>query len=128
MGGATPSIKARLIACFATSDGAAGILRPEMPATIFQGTQEREFVVMRIGFGLLAALMLATAVAVAQPPPPAPSKMQIAEACGADIDRLCPGVPPGQGRIKACMKAHFSQLSAPCFDTLMAAAASKKEP
>ncbi len=83
---------------------------------------------MRIGFGLLAALMLATAVAVAQPPPPAPSKMQIAEACGADIDRLCPGVPPGQGRIKACMKAHFSQLSAPCFDTLMAAAASKKEP
>lgn len=53
---------------------------------------------MRIGFGLLAALMLATAVAVAQPPPPAPSKMQIAEACGADIDRLCPGVPPGQGR------------------------------
>ena len=81
---------------------------------------------MRIGFGLLAALMLATTVADAQQPP-APNKMQIAEACGADIDRLCPGVPPGQGRIKACMKAHFSQLSAPCFDTLMAAAAAKKE-
>ncbi len=81
---------------------------------------------MRIGFGLLAALMLATSVANAQQPP-APNKMQIAEACGADIDRLCPGVPPGQGRIKACMKAHVSQLSAPCFDTLMAAAAAKKE-
>jgi hypothetical protein len=82
---------------------------------------------MRIGLGLLAALTtLATTVADAQQPP-APSKMQIAEACAADIDRLCPGVPPGQGRIKACMKAHFSQLSAACFDTLMAAAAAKKE-
>jgi hypothetical protein len=82
--------------------------------------------VMRIGFGLLAALMLATTIAGAQQPP-APSKMQIAEACGADVDRPCPGVPPGLGRIKACMKAHVSQLSAPCFDTLMAAAAAKKE-
>ncbi len=80
----------------------------------------------RIGFGLLAALTLATTVADAQQPP-APSRLQVAEACGADIDRLCPGVPPGQGRIKACMKAHVSQLSAACFDTLMAAAASKKE-
>jgi hypothetical protein len=81
---------------------------------------------MRIGVGMLAALMLATTVAGAQQPP-APSGLQIAEACGTDIDRLCPGVPPGQGRIKACMKAHVSQLSAPCFDTLMAAAAAKKE-
>jgi hypothetical protein len=81
---------------------------------------------IRIGSVLLVALMLATTVADAQPQP-APSKMQIAEACGADIDRLCPGVPPGQGRIKTCMKAHVSQLSASCFDTLMAAAAAKKE-
>jgi hypothetical protein len=82
---------------------------------------------VRIGFGLFAALMLATSVAGAQQPP-APSRMQIAEACAADVDRLCPGVPPGQGRIKACMKAHVSQLSASCFDTLMAAVAAKKEP
>jgi hypothetical protein len=80
----------------------------------------------RIWFGLFATLMLATSVGAQQPP--APSRMQIAEACAADIDRLCPGVPPGQGRIKACMKAHVSQLSAPCFDTLMAAVAAKKEP
>jgi hypothetical protein len=86
----------------------------------------RGFAMTRIGFGVLAALMLAATVADAQQPP-APNKMQIAEACGGDIDRLCPGVPPGQGRIKACMKAHVSQLSAACFDTLMAAAAAKKE-
>jgi hypothetical protein len=81
---------------------------------------------MRMSYGLLAALTLATSVANAQQPP-APSRLQIAEACAGDIDRLCPGVPPGQGRIKACMKAHVSQLSASCFDTLMAAVASKKE-
>jgi hypothetical protein len=56
-----------------------------------------------------------------------PTGLQIAEACGGDIDRLCAGVPPGEGRIKACMKAHVSQLSPGCFDTLMAAAAAKKE-
>jgi hypothetical protein len=82
---------------------------------------------MRMSYGLLAALTLATSVANAQQPP-APSRLQIAEACAGDIDRLCPGVPPGLGRIKACMKAHVSQLSAACFDTLMAAAAAKKEP
>jgi hypothetical protein len=94
----------------------------------FAEHEEGGFTVMRIGLRVLAALLLATTVAGAQPPPPpAPSGLQIAEACGGDIDRLCPGVPPGQGRIKACMKAHVSQLSAPCFDTLMAAAVAKKE-
>ena len=42
--------------------------------------------------------------------------------------RLCPGVPPGQGRIKACMKAHVTELSAPCFDAIMKAVAAEKEP
>ena len=82
---------------------------------------------MWIGLGLLAAFMLVTTVADAQQPP-APSRLQIAEACAADIDRLCAGVPPGEGRIKDCMKAQVSQLSASCFDTLMAAVAAKKEP
>ena len=72
------------------------------------------------------ATLFAGNVAFAQQVP-APSGLQVAEACGGDIDRLCPGVPPGQGRIKACMKANVSQLSAQCFDTLMAAAAAKKE-
>lgn len=52
---------------------------------------------------------------------------QIARACAGDIDRLCPGVPPGQGRIKACMKQHITQLSAPCFDTLLGAVAAGRE-
>ena len=52
----------------------------------------------------------------------------IARACAGDIDRLCAGVPPGEGRIKACMKAHISQLSAPCFDALLKAIAAEREP
>src|ERR1700709_2542105 len=50
-----------------------------------------------------------------------PTEQQLFQACGSDVDRLCPGVPPGEGRIKACMKSHMPELSAGCFDTLMAA-------
>ncbi|WP_162530624.1 OmpA family protein [Rhodovastum atsumiense] len=67
----------------------------------------------------LPLALLATGQARAQQPVPTAS--DIARACGSDVDRLCPGVPPGGGRIKQCMKEHVSQLSAPCFDTLMSA-------
>jgi chemotaxis protein MotB len=49
------------------------------------------------------------------------TEQQLLYACGDDVARLCPGVPPGEGRLKACMRAHASELSAGCFDTLMAA-------
>ncbi len=32
-----------------------------------------------------------------------PTEQQLLHACGGDVDRLCPGVPPGEGRIKACV-------------------------
>jgi hypothetical protein len=35
-------------------------------------------------------------------------------ACKADAERLCPGVQPGEGRIKACFKQHKDQLSSGC--------------
>ncbi len=73
-----------------------------------------------------AALLLVSSAAMAQ------TKQQeakmIAHACGGDIDRLCPGVPPGEGRIKACVKAHVTELSPGCFDTMMGAVAAEKEP
>jgi len=75
-----------------------------------------------IGLSLAAAIGLTAAMASAQ------EGMKIARACGDDIDRLCAGVPPGEGRIKACMKAHMTELSAPCMDTLLAAIAAEKEP
>jgi outer membrane protein OmpA-like peptidoglycan-associated protein len=74
----------------------------------------------RIGYAICAPILLIAPMAGAQQPP-VPTRTEIVRACAGDVDRLCPGVPPGHGRIKACMKEHISQLSAPCFDTLLAA-------
>jgi len=67
---------------------------------------------------LAASLVGLAAPSIAQE---IPTEQQLLHACGDDVARLCPGVPPGEGRVKACMRAHASELSAGCFDTLMAA-------
>ena len=48
------------------------------------------------------------------------------KACGGDVKTLCAGVQPGDGRIKACIKSHFSDVSAPCQAVLVKAAAISK--
>ena len=55
-----------------------------------------------------ASLVVALAFAVL-PSQAAEPQQAIVRACAADVDRLCAGVPPGEGRIKACMKAHVSE-------------------
>lgn len=75
---------------------------------------------------MLGLLLSATLVLAA--PGQAQDARTIARACAGDVERLCAGVPPGEGRIKACIKAHITELSAPCFDTLLGAVASEKEP
>jgi outer membrane protein OmpA-like peptidoglycan-associated protein len=72
---------------------------------------------LRDGLCLLA-LSFATAAGAQEA---VPTARQIAHACSGDVARFCPGVEPGGGRLKACMKEHVSQLSAACFDTLMGA-------
>ncbi|HXJ33366.1 MAG TPA: cysteine rich repeat-containing protein [Candidatus Eisenbacteria bacterium] len=42
-------------------------------------------------------------------------------ACKPDIAHFCSNVPPGQGRIKECMKAHLPELSEPCKEALFQA-------
>jgi hypothetical protein len=37
-------------------------------------------------------------------------------ACKDDVEKLCPGVQPGGGRIVACLKQNEAQLSAACKD------------
>ncbi len=39
-------------------------------------------------------------------------------ACKGDIATFCGNVQPGGGRIKACMKSHAEQVSAPCKEQL----------
>jgi len=34
--------------------------------------------------------------------------------CKEDMARLCPGVPPGKGRILKCMKEHENEVSIGC--------------
>jgi hypothetical protein len=45
----------------------------------------------------------------------------VLQACKPDIARFCSQVPPGQGRIKACMKEHVHELSEPCKEALFQA-------
>jgi hypothetical protein len=69
-------------------------------------------------FALVSALSLA-AVASSEPG----ALAQQAEAmryCKADIARLCPGVPPGGGRIIGCLKAHKEEMSIGCGKALQA--------
>jgi len=62
---------------------------------------------------LAAALaMLAFSAAHAADAPAAPPA--VVAACKADVEKLCPGVQPGEGRIAACMKDKRRQLSDGC--------------
>jgi hypothetical protein len=51
------------------------------------------------------------------PPSEGPSQQALADArvaCDTDIQKLCPGVQPGGGRILACLKQHKDQVSDVC--------------
>jgi hypothetical protein len=65
-----------------------------------------------------AVLLLSTSGAMAQMRPGARAVLQ---ACKPDIARFCSQVPPGEGRIKACMKEHLHELSEPCKEGLFQA-------
>jgi hypothetical protein len=61
---------------------------------------------------LASLLLLASAGAMAQ-------QSAARQACSADIKQLCAEVKPGDGRLKACVKEHFAQLSATCQTALL---------
>ena len=63
-------------------------------------------------------LLLCTSGATAQMRQGARAVLQ---ACKPDIRQFCSQVPPGQGRIKACMKDHMQELSEPCKEALFQA-------
>jgi hypothetical protein len=67
-----------------------------------------------MGFGALAAALLTTHSAYAA---------SVAKVCAADIKAQCAGVKPGGGKLKDCVKAHFSDLSADCQVAIVRAAA-----
>ena len=64
-----------------------------------------------------AALLLSGSSAVAQ---------GAARACVADVQKICAGVEPGEGRIADCIKKHVGDLSEPCQKLLASTAAAAK--
>jgi len=62
-----------------------------------------------LGFSFL---LLAPAGAMAQ-------QSAARQACAADIKQMCAEVNPGESRLKACVREHFGQLSAPCQTALL---------
>ena len=70
-----------------------------------------------------AGFLLAGAASAADAPPAAGA---VATACKADVEKLCAGITPGDGKIKACMKEHRKELSPDCKKELAEARKAKK--
>jgi hypothetical protein len=43
----------------------------------------------------------------------------------SDVKAQCAGVQPGEGRIRACIKTHFKDLSEPCRNVVLKAVTAK---
>jgi len=73
----------------------------------------------------LVGLFASSAVFAADAPAAAAAGPAV-EACKADVQTLCPGVQPGDGRIKQCMMKNRSKLSDGCKAALKEQRAKKK--
>lgn len=73
---------------------------------------------MRFGLVMLAALLLSSSATLAQQPSGNP--------CAGDIKKLCAGIQPGDGRIKACIKSNLTGLSETCEERLLSVAVAGK--
>lgn len=49
------------------------------------------------------------------------------EICAPEIKQLCPGISPGGGRLKACIREHAGEFSKPCADAMKDVMATRKE-
>jgi len=65
----------------------------------------------------MTALLLSGSVAEAQ---------QAGKPCAGDIKTLCAGIQPGEGRIKACIESHLTDLSPTCEDRVLTVAVTGK--
>jgi hypothetical protein len=83
-------------------------------ALFFNFIGEIQMAGMRSGLVILAALLLSGSGAAAQ------------QACASDVKKLCAGIQPGEGRIKACMKSHLGELSPECQDRVLTVAVTGK--
>ena len=71
----------------------------------------------RLTAAVLSVALFAAGAAAAQPAADAGGVMQ---ACSADFQKACPDAKPGDGKLRACAKAHFMSVSEPCKTALKA--------
>jgi len=71
---------------------------------------------MRTELLVICTLALSADAALAADPSPGSGPRA---ACRADVERLCPDVQPGGGRIAACLKKNEAQVSAACKDAIV---------
>jgi hypothetical protein len=70
----------------------------------------------RLTAAALTIALCAAGAAVAQPA----GGGDVRQACAADFQKACPDAKPGDGKLRACAKAHFMSFSAPCKTALKA--------
>ena len=80
---------------------------------------------MRILLVPVAAILVSSSGLLLAADPPGSSGPRAA--CQGDVDKLCPGVQPGGGRIIACLHQNEDKVSAACKDAL-AKAREKRTP
>src|ERR1700722_9386034 len=68
---------------------------------------------------VLAESLLRPQTSTAQAASPQPPNANTA--CASDVQKLCPGVPPGGGRILACLKQHKDEVSDGCKRAILSA-------
>jgi hypothetical protein len=75
----------------------------------------KNFKLIGLGFIIAAGVAMADDPPAAQPTPAQQRVMRaVRDACQADVQKLCPGVQPGGGRIVACLKEHKDDVSDGC--------------
>jgi len=98
-----------------------------MTHQLLRAPRRARFAVARIAVtgGLLFGLTAVTAAA--QPAGGGQGEAELRAACGSDIQTLCPGVQPGGGRLKACLKQNSAKVSLGCKKALVEAKRSRAE-
>jgi hypothetical protein len=75
--------------------------------------------------GALLLLLGASAAAAQAPAAGGGPSAELRQACAADVRTLCPGVQPGGGALKACLRQNAAKVSPGCRTALKEARAAR---
>jgi hypothetical protein len=76
----------------------------------------RQIITIALATGFVGAASLVAPPAVAEQPSSVPETVKTA--CEADYKALCATVFPGEGRVLACLRKSWDEVSGPCRDAI----------